>query len=106
MTRSPGPVPERLLTLPFAALFAAALAFFTAGGIVLPVATRFADGPLGADVESYGALATELASLGYVVIGPDHPSQAAAVLVSDTVAVYSGDPPLDRAEATTQLHRR
>lgn len=54
------------------------------------------------NVESYGALATELASLGYVVIGLDHPFQSAAVLVSDTVAVYSGDPPLERAEATTQ----
>lgn len=54
------------------------------------------------NVESYGALATELASLGYVVIGLDHPFQSAAVLVSDIVAVYGGDPPLDRAEATTQ----
>lgn len=54
MSRSPDAVPERLLTLPFAALFAAALAFFTAGGIVLPVATRFADGPLGADAVGVG----------------------------------------------------
>lgn len=43
-------------------------------------------------MESYGALATELASLGYVVIGLDHPFQSAPVLVSDTVAVSSGDP--------------
>lgn len=48
------PAPERLLTLPFGALFAAALAFFTAGGIVLPAATRFADGPLGADAVGVG----------------------------------------------------
>lgn len=54
------------------------------------------------NVESYGALATELASLGYVVIGLDHPFQSAAVSLSDTVAVYSGDPPLDRAEVITQ----
>lgn len=46
--------PTRLLTLPFVALFAAALAFFTAGGIVLPVATRFASGPLGADAVGVG----------------------------------------------------
>ena len=37
-----------LVTPPFIALFVSALAFFTAGGIVLPVATRFANGPLDA----------------------------------------------------------
>lgn len=41
--------PTRLLTPAFVALFAAVLAFFTAGGIVLPVASRFAAGPLAAD---------------------------------------------------------
>jgi MFS family permease len=39
----------RLVTVPFLSLMAAALAFFVAAGIVLPVAARFADGPLGAD---------------------------------------------------------
>ena len=38
-----------LVTPPFVALFVSALAFFTAGGLVLPVSTRFAAGPLGAD---------------------------------------------------------
>jgi MFS family permease len=37
-----------LLTPTFIALFVSALAFFGAGGIVLPVATRFANGPLDA----------------------------------------------------------
>lgn len=54
MSQAAGAAPERLLTLPFAALFAAALAFFAAGGIVLPVATRFASGPLGADAVGVG----------------------------------------------------
>jgi len=36
------------------ALFIAAFAFFTAGGVVLPVATRYADGPLGADALGVG----------------------------------------------------
>ena len=38
----------RLFTPAFGALFVAALAFFTSGGTVLPVASRFAAGPLGA----------------------------------------------------------
>ena len=37
-----------LMTPTFIALFVSALAFFGAGGIVLPVATRFANGPLDA----------------------------------------------------------
>lgn len=40
---------DRLLRGPFVALFVAALAFFAAGGLVLPVASRFAEGPLGLD---------------------------------------------------------
>jgi len=44
----------RLFTPAFAALFAAALAFFTAGGMVLPVASRFAAGPLHADATGVG----------------------------------------------------
>ena len=38
------------------------------------------------NVEFYGALAEELASHGYVVIGLDHPYQSAAVEIGDTVA--------------------
>jgi MFS family permease len=49
----PGP-PTRLFTPAFVALFVAALAFFIAGGLVLPVATRFAAGPLGADAAGVG----------------------------------------------------
>ncbi|MEX1170979.1 MAG: MFS transporter [Chloroflexota bacterium] len=48
------PASPRLLTGAFAALFAAALAFFTSGGMVLPVASRFANGPLGADAVGVG----------------------------------------------------
>ena len=44
----------RLFTPAFAALFAAGLAFFIAGGMVLPVASRFAAGPLGADSTGVG----------------------------------------------------
>jgi MFS family permease len=44
----------RLFTPAFGALFAAALAFFTSGGMVLPVASRFAAGPLGADGTGVG----------------------------------------------------
>jgi MFS family permease len=51
---APRPAPTRLLTPAFVALFAAVLAFFTAGGIVLPVAARFVDGPLGADAIGVG----------------------------------------------------
>lgn len=43
----PGEKPP-LLTPTFVALFVSALAFFGAGGLVLPVATRFANGPLDA----------------------------------------------------------
>ena len=46
--------PDRLMTPAFVALFAAALAFFTAGSVVLPVATRYATGPLGADTTGVG----------------------------------------------------
>lgn len=44
----------RLVTPAFLALSASALAFFTAGGVVLPVATRYAAGPLGADGTGVG----------------------------------------------------
>ena len=51
------------------------------------------------NVEFYGALAEDLASHGYVVIGIDHPYQVAAVEVGGGVAVYPGDPPLSEAAA-------
>ena len=54
------------------------------------------------NVEFYGALAEELASHGYVVFGLDHPFQSAAVAIDDTVATYSGDAPMDRAEVVTR----
>ena len=44
----------RLFTPAFGALFVAALVFFSAGGTVLPVASRFAAGPLGADATGVG----------------------------------------------------
>jgi MFS family permease len=46
--------PPRLIGGPFAAVFAAALVFFTGGGVVLPIAPRFAEGPIGADAIGFG----------------------------------------------------
>jgi predicted MFS family arabinose efflux permease len=46
--------PERLVTPAFVVLAAATLAFFAAGGIVLPAAPRFAKGPLGASETEVG----------------------------------------------------
>jgi MFS family permease len=43
-----------LVTRDFLALCGAALAFFVAGGVVLPVATRYAAGPLAADAVGVG----------------------------------------------------
>ena len=51
---APAAAPTRLLTPALAALWVAALAVFIAGGLVLPVATRYADGPLGADATGVG----------------------------------------------------
>ena len=48
-----GPRP-RLVTGPFLALAAATLAFFIAGGLVLPIAPRFAKLALGADALGFG----------------------------------------------------
>ena len=53
MTTTPTAAP-RLFTSAFGALFAAALVFFTAGGVALPVSSRFAAGPLGADATGVG----------------------------------------------------
>ena len=46
--------PPRLLNGAFAAVFAASLVFFTGGGVVLPIAPRFAEGPIGADAIGFG----------------------------------------------------
>jgi MFS family permease len=54
VTTPPTRHPDRLLTTAFAALWVAVLAFFTSGGIVLPVAVRFVDGPLDADAVGVG----------------------------------------------------
>ncbi len=50
----PAPDRPRLLTVPFVALAAATLAFFVAGGVVLPIAPRFAKLALGADALGFG----------------------------------------------------
>ncbi|MEO7296874.1 MAG: hypothetical protein ABIZ57_12125, partial [Candidatus Limnocylindria bacterium] len=47
------------------------------------------------NVEFYGALAEDLASHGFVVIGIDHPYQVAAVDLDGDIATYAGDPALD-----------
>jgi MFS family permease len=47
-------VSQRLVTGPFVALFIAALAFFTASSLVLPVASRFAEGSLQLDAYGVG----------------------------------------------------
>jgi dienelactone hydrolase len=49
------------------------------------------------NVDFYSALAEDLASHGFVVIGIDHPYQSAAVALGETVALYAGDPPLGEA---------
>ena len=61
--------PTRLVTPGFLILVAAALAFFTGGGIVLPVASRFADGPLGADSTGVG-IAIGAFAVGALVMRP------------------------------------
>ena len=54
------------------------------------------------NVEFYGALAEDLASHGYVVIGLDHPYQSAAVAIGDRVATYAGDPPAGESAAVVR----
>jgi MFS family permease len=60
---------ERLVTRPFVLLVAAGLAFFTAGGAVLPVASQFAEGPLGADTVGVG-VAIGAFALGSLLLRP------------------------------------
>jgi hypothetical protein len=45
---------ERLLTPAFLLVAAATLAYYIAGGIVLPITPRYAEGPLGADPVQVG----------------------------------------------------
>lgn len=45
---------DRLFTRSFAIVFGAALVFFVSGGIALPIAPRFATGPIGADAIGFG----------------------------------------------------
>jgi MFS family permease len=54
MSRPISRAPAELFSSAFGALAIATLAFFVAGGIVLPVASRFAAGPLGADSVGVG----------------------------------------------------
>ena len=61
--------PPRLLGGPFAAVFAAALVFFTSAGVVLPIAPRFAEGPIGADAIGFG-IAIGIWSLASLAVRP------------------------------------
>ncbi|MDQ1324370.1 MAG: hypothetical protein QG587_1706 [Chloroflexota bacterium] len=69
MTRPPSIAPDRLFTRAFAAVFAAALVFFVSGGIVIPIAPRFATGPLGADALGFG-IALGIFSLASLAVRP------------------------------------
>jgi MFS family permease len=60
---------ERLVTRPFVLLVAAGLAFFTAGGAVLPVASQFAEGPLDATTTGVG-IAIGAFAIGSLLIRP------------------------------------
>jgi len=68
VTASGGPKP-RLVTGTFAALMASSLVFFVAGGLVLPVAPRFARDELGATGAAFG-LAIGLYSLAALAARP------------------------------------
>ena len=59
----------RLFTPTFVALFTAALMFFVSGGVVLPVASRYAAGPLGADTAGVG-IAIGVFSIAALVLRP------------------------------------
>lgn len=60
---------DRLVTPSFVALTASGLAFFTAGSVVLPVASQFADGPLRADSTGVG-IAIGAFAIGALVLRP------------------------------------
>ena len=59
----------RLVTGPFVLLVAAGLAFFTAGGAVLPVASQFAKGPLDATTAGVG-IAIGAFAIGSLLLRP------------------------------------
>jgi MFS family permease len=69
MTRPAPATTDRLFSRAFALVFAAALVFFVSGGIVLPVAPRFATGPIGADAIGFG-IAMGIFSLGSLAVRP------------------------------------
>ena len=60
---------DRLVTRPFVVLVAAGLAFFTAGGAVLPVASQFAQGPLDANTVGVG-IAIGAFAIGSLLLRP------------------------------------
>ena len=60
---------DRLFTRAFAIVFASALVFFVSSGIVLPVAPRFATGPIGADPIGFG-IAMGIFSFASLVVRP------------------------------------
>ena len=61
--------PDRLVTRPFVVLVVAGLAFFTAGGAVLPVASQFAEGPLDATTTGVG-IAIGAFAIGSLLLRP------------------------------------
>ena len=69
MMRPATPGTDRLFTPAFGAVFGAALVFFVAGGMVIPVAPRFATGPIGADAIGFG-VAMGIFSLASLVVRP------------------------------------
>ena len=68
ITNEPGP-DERLFTPAFIALSLAELAYFTTAGLLIPITTLFAAGPLGANVVGVG-LAVGAFSVTTVVLRP------------------------------------
>jgi MFS family permease len=69
MTRPPSNAPGGLFTRAFVAVFAAALVFFVSGGIVIPIAPRFATGVLEADALGFG-IAMGIFSLASLAVRP------------------------------------
>jgi MFS family permease len=69
MPRPETAAPDRLFSRAFIAVFAAALVFFVSGGMLLPVAPRFAVGPLGADALAFG-IAMGVFSLASLAVRP------------------------------------
>ena len=67
MTDAPAPMSGRLVGRSFVALAAATLAFFIAGGIVLPVAPQFAQDALGADAAAVGISIASFAAASLVL---------------------------------------